>query len=63
MPRPTVIITGFERVMTPTAMAMAPTKKSCWVPVTASAPTSNSTKGDEERKTPITFPMLFAPRL
>jgi hypothetical protein len=63
MPLPTVIITGFEKVTTPTPMAMAPRKKSCWTPLTARPATWKSLKGDEDRNTPITLPMLLAPRL
>jgi hypothetical protein len=61
---PTVSITRFEKVKTPTAMAMPPIRKSCWQASSWNSPkTSRSPKGADGTKTPITLAMLLAPRL
>ena len=60
---PTVIMTRLEYVMTPTAMAKAPTRNNCCTEeIVNRSPTVKSVNGEDETNTPMTLAILFAPR-
>ena len=64
IPDPTVIITLLEYVKMPTAIAIPPTRNNCCIDEKRNNPAIViSLKGDELVKTPITLPILFAPKL
>ena len=62
IPLPTVSITRLEKVKTPTAMAIPPSRKSCWAPFRVIPKNETSPREETGTKTPITLAILLAPR-